>query len=188
MDARLAVRRKPQFRDEERALLATLNNLSGVQLDAVQIINLYDVFSATEADIAALSTSIVCDDRVDTQLSTEDLTQVLNDASGFLAVEPLPGQYDQRADAANQALRLVQPETDASIYSAVLYVFEPAQSDEARNAIRSFLINPVEAGEKDMKVLQAPATGRLSPCASTPDSTSWMRPASKHLSLNVAWL
>jgi len=168
MDARLAVRRKPQFRDEERALLATLNNLSGVQLDAVQIINLYDVFSATEADIAALSTSIVCDDRVDTQLSTEDLTQVLNDASGFLAVEPLPGQYDQRADAANQALRLVQPETDASIYSAVLYVFEPAQSDEARNAIRSFLINPVEAGEKDMKVLQAPATGAVEPLRQYP--------------------
>ena len=168
MDARLAVRRKPQFRDEERALLATLNNLSGVQLDAVQIINLYDVFSATDADIEALSASIVRDDRVDTQLSTDELTEVLNSAPNFLAVEPLPGQYDQRADAANQALRLVQPETEASIYSAVLYAFEPAQSEEAQAAIRSFLINPVEAGEKDMKILQAPARGAVEPLRQYP--------------------
>ena len=168
MDARLAVRRKPQFRDEERALLATLNNLSGVQLDSVQILNLYDVFSASESDIESLSASIVCDDRVDDRITSEELTEILNSASGFLAVEPLPGQYDQRADAANQALRLVQPETEASIYSAVLYVFEPAQSDEARAAIRSFLINPVEAGEKDMKVLQAPAMGSVEPLRQYP--------------------
>ncbi|MFP7665091.1 MAG: phosphoribosylformylglycinamidine synthase [Corynebacterium pyruviciproducens] len=168
MDARFAVRRKPQFRDEERALLSTLNNLAGVHLDSVQIINVYDVFGATEADLQALSSSVVADDRVDDELTEQQLTGLLNEAPSFLAVEPLPGQYDQRADAANQALRLVQPETDATVYSAVLYVFAPAPSDEARAAIRSFLINPVESGEKNMKVLQAPATGAVEPLRQHP--------------------
>ena len=168
MDARFAVRRKPQFRDEERALLSTLNNLAGVHLDSVQIINVYDVFGATDADLQALSSSVVSDDRVDDELTEQQLTELLNEAPSFLAVEPLPGQYDQRADAANQALRLVQPETDATIYSAVLYVFAPAPSDEARAAIRSFLINPVESGEKNVQVLQAPATGAVEPLRQYP--------------------
>ncbi|EPD70679.1 phosphoribosylformylglycinamidine synthase [Corynebacterium pyruviciproducens ATCC BAA-1742] len=168
MDARFAVRRKPQFRDEERALLSTLNNLARVHLDSVQIINVYDVFGATDADLEALSSSVVSDDRVDDELTEQQLTELLNEAPSFLAVEPLPGQYDQRADAANQALRLVQPETDATIYSAVLYVFAPAPSDEARAAIRSFLINPVESGEKNMQVLQAPATGAVEPLRQYP--------------------
>ena len=76
MDARFAVRRKPQFRDEERALLSTLNNLAGVHLDSVQIINVYDVFGATDADLQALSSSVVSDDRVDDELTEQQLSLI----------------------------------------------------------------------------------------------------------------
>lgn len=169
MDARLAVRRKPHFRNEEAALLQTLNNLDQVALEAVTIVNIYDVFGATEEDLSSLKASVVADERVDDVLEPAELDTLLAQAPASLAVEPLPGQYDQRADAAWQALRLLQPETKAAITSAELYVFSPAPSPEAFAALREFLINPVEAGEKDMQVLRQPEMGDVEPLKTYPD-------------------
>lgn len=162
MDARLAVRRKAQFRNEESALRETLNNLDGVNLEGVTLINIYDVFGATEDELKALKASVVADERVDEVIGDGELQDMLAQAPAHLAVEPLPGQYDQRADAAVQALRLLQPQSRALIYSAELYLFVPAQgglTDPAKETIHSFLINPVEAGEKDMSILREPAMG-----------------------------
>lgn len=170
MDARLVVRRSPDFRNEEAAVRASLNNLEGVQLDSVAVINVYDVFGATQADLEALRHSVVADERVDEILTDAQLEDLLSDARhASLAVQPLPGQYDQRADAAEQALRLLEPATTASIYSAVLYVFEGA-TDLA--PIRDFLINPVESGEKDMSVLREPEMGEIEPLRTYPDFLS----------------
>lgn len=170
MDLRLAVRRKPEFRENEQALLATLNNLDGVTLRNVTIVYTYDVFSATNRDIKALTESVVCDPRVDIQLSEADLCALLTEGNAAaLGVEQLPGQYDQRADAANQALRLLEPTTHARIYSATLYLLEPTPSPDALARIRTYLINPVEAGEKDYSTLREPDMGSRQPLVEYPD-------------------
>lgn len=170
MDSRLAIRRKPHFRDEERALLHVLNNLEGVCLDAVTIIHIYDVIGASGdgADIAALLAAVVRDERVDDEVSAAELQDLL-DSQAYLGVEPLPGQYDQRADAAEQALRLLRPHSTARIFSAELYVFSPAPSADALQAIRNYLINPVESGEKDFSILRAPNMGERAPLKEYPD-------------------
>ena len=172
MDIRLAVRRKPQFRGDEEALLASLNHLPDVALETVAIIHLYDVFGADEDgfDADALRESVVCDARVDELIDVRDAgmceaLQHLALEGELLAVEPLPGQYDQRADAANQALQLLRPDTTARIYSAELYVLAPAPSPEALAAIKGYLINPVEAGEKQLDVLREPDHGQREPLA-----------------------
>lgn len=169
VDARLAVRRKPLFRNEEEALRTTLNNLDAVALDSVTVINVYDVFGAAPADIDALLASVVADERVDDVLGVEELEALLATAPSSLAVEPLPGQYDQRADAAEQALRLLQPTTEAAIYSGEIYIFSPAPSAEAYAQIQDYLINPVEAGKKDLSVLRRPEMGDIEPLATYPD-------------------
>ena len=121
MDARLAIRRKTTFREEEQALVETLNRLDQVKLEAVELVHLYDVFSASPADLDSLQTAVLRDRRVDDLVTEHDLNRLLADPqSTSLAVEPLPGQYDQRADAAMQALRLLQPDTQATIFSAEL--------------------------------------------------------------------
>ncbi|CAB0736794.1 phosphoribosylformylglycinamidine synthase [Corynebacterium diphtheriae] len=168
MDARLAIRRSPNFRDEERALLRSLNNLEGAPLTDVQIINIYDVFDATEADITALTNSVVSDPKVDTVLTTAELDTIVEQAPAHLAVEPLPGQYDQRADAAEQALRLLNPHTNARVTSGELYIFSDL-TEEAFANIRDYLINPVEAGEKNLDVLRAPSMGDIAPLKQYPD-------------------
>ena len=60
MDARLAVRRKPEFRNEEATLLSSIG-----QDGEVAIYYLYDAFDATEEDLVALRESVVADSRVD---------------------------------------------------------------------------------------------------------------------------
>ena len=170
MDARLAIRRKTTFREEEQALVETLNRLDQVKLEAVELVHLYDVFSASPADLDSLQTAVLRDRRVDDLVTEHDLNRLLADPqSTSLAVEPLPGQYDQRADAAMQALRLLQPDTQATIFSAELYIFSPVPEAAALEAIRSFLINPVEAGEKDLSHLEAPSMGQVSALAQFPD-------------------
>ncbi|AKK11821.1 phosphoribosylformylglycinamidine synthase [Corynebacterium uterequi] len=157
MDARLAVRRKPAFRNEEHDLLSSIGHPG-----EVAIVYLYDAFGATEEDIAALRESVVADPRVDDLV---DLPADPAELGHYLAVEPLPGQYDQRADAAEQALRLLRPGTRARITSATLYLFDVAPGAE----VRSFLINPVEAGEKDMALLRFPEMGEVEPLRTYPD-------------------
>lgn len=172
MDARLAIRRKPQFRDAEHALLTTLNNLDNVSLESVDILHIYDVFGASPDDIKALAEAVVCDERVDDLVTEPQLQELVSESASeysLLGVEPLPGQYDQRADAAEQALRLLQPGSESRILSAELYVLRPAPTSEALAAIRGYLINPVEAGEKDMTVLRAPQTGKMQPLIEYPD-------------------
>lgn len=158
MDARLAVRRKPEFRNEEATLLPSIG-----QDGEVAIYYLYDAFDVTEGDLVALRESVVADPRVDELVELPAPA----DLGNFLAVEPLPGQYDQRADAAEQALRLLRPETSAQITSATLYVFDR----EVSEAVRSFLINPVESGEKDLAVLRRPSMGEIEPLKQYPGFT-----------------
>ncbi|AIN83213.1 MULTISPECIES: phosphoribosylformylglycinamidine synthase [Corynebacterium] len=158
MDARLAVRRKPEFRNEEATLLSSIG-----QDGEVAIYYLYDAFDATEEDLVALRESVVADSRVDELVELPAPAELGN----YLAVEPLPGQYDQRADAAEQALRLLRPETRAQITSATLYVFDSPVND----AVRSFLINPVESGEKNLSVLRRPSMGEIEPLKEYPGFT-----------------
>ncbi|MCI7551972.1 MAG: phosphoribosylformylglycinamidine synthase [Actinomycetaceae bacterium] len=154
MDARLVVRRKPEFRSEEASLLDELNALDGVDLASVELYFCYEAFNASEDDISSLAGSIVCDARVDSLITSESFASLARRPS--LGIEYLPGQYDQRADAATQALALVQPGTAARIYSSRLIVFDPEPSVSARRAITSHLVNPVESREKDFSTLSEP--------------------------------
>ncbi|MFC5370508.1 phosphoribosylformylglycinamidine synthase [Arcanobacterium bovis] len=167
MDKRLLIRRKPSFRAEERALTQTLNTLSGVSVRDLAAYNVYDVFNATEAEIAKLTASVLRDPRVDDVVPTESLAELLH--RPHLGVQFLPGQYDQRADAATQALGLVSPGTLAQIFSAHLYVFNEDLSSEALETITAHLINPVEAGKKNFDELVLPPISQIKPLAEFPD-------------------
>ncbi len=63
------------------------------------------------------------------------------------AVEYLPGQFDQRADSAEQCIRLLQEDTEPIIRSATVYVISGEISDEAYGEIKNYCINPVDSRE-----------------------------------------
>ncbi len=134
---------------------------------SLAVYNVYDVFNATEDELALLQASVVRDARVDDIVPSNSLQDLLTQP--HLGVQFLPGQYDQRADAATQALGLLSPNSKAQIFSARLYVFNDDLTNVELKAIAQFLINPVEAGKKDFSQLSLPAVTSAKPLEQFPD-------------------
>ena len=63
------------------------------------------------------------------------------------SVEFLPGQFDQRADSAEQCIRFIKEDESPVIRTATTYVIEGNISDDEFGAIRNHCINPVDSRE-----------------------------------------
>ncbi|MDR3310408.1 MAG: phosphoribosylformylglycinamidine synthase [Oscillospiraceae bacterium] len=136
--------KKAGFAAEANALFAEARDFLGLSgLASVRVFSRYDV----ETDDAALARraadSILSEPPVDT-LYAESLPELAADF--LLAAEPLPGQYDQRADSASQCIELLGGERPA-VRCAKVYAFYGALSDADKSALRSHLINAVESRE-----------------------------------------
>ena len=57
------------------------------------------------------------------------------------AFEFLPGQFDQRADSAQQCVKLLNEDEDALIRSATTYVVKGDLTDEQLEAVKEYCIN-----------------------------------------------
>lgn len=73
--------------------------------------------------------------------------------NSFLAVECLPGQFDQRAASAVDCVRLIDPSAEVKIKSSKLLIFPSKLPKETMERIRRYYINAVESREKDLRVL-----------------------------------
>ena len=93
---RIFVEKKPELAHEANGLYNELKNLVGItNLTSVRVINRYDVENIDEALFEKAVSTIFSEPQLD-MVST-----VLENTDGVIfAVEPLPGQFDQRADSA----------------------------------------------------------------------------------------
>ncbi len=76
-----------------------------------------------------------------------DETVDLSDAAYVLIIESLPGQYDQRADSAAQCIQFMTAKERPIVKCARIIAFYGTVSDEEKDKIKGYLINPVEARE-----------------------------------------
>ena len=67
------------------------------------------------------------------------------------SVEFLPGQFDQRADSAEQCVKLLNENEEPLIRTAVTYVIEGEISDTEFEAIKKHCINPVDSRETGLE-------------------------------------
>ena len=112
--------------------LNTLNNL--------RVVNRYDVQGVNERTLKEGISIILSEPMVD-DVYLEDYP--LNDNKAF-AIEYLPGQYDQRADACEQCFQLLTGEKTVKVKCAKLIVLEGNITEDELNKIKQFLINPVD--------------------------------------------
>ena len=112
--------------------LNTLNNL--------RVVNRYDVQGVNERTLKEGISIILSEPMVD-DVYLEDYP--LNDNKAF-AIEYLPGQYDQRADACEQCFQLLTGEKTVKVRCAKLIVLEGNITEDELNKIKQFLINPVD--------------------------------------------
>jgi len=142
---RLYVRKKEGFRQGEESLTGQLREVLGDRISDSAIYHRYDVDGLTDEDYEKAVATVFSEPPVDnttTELPKGDLV---------LGVEFLPGQYDQRADSAEQCLAIVTGKDGARVRCALVYVFNGSFIEGDREKILKFLVNPVESREASLE-------------------------------------
>ena len=143
---RCFVEKKPGFDGAARALCRELTETVGVRdLAGVRILNRYDVEGVTGQVYASARTSVFSEPQVDAVY--DEVCPVPDGPHAVLAVEALPGQFDQRADSAAQCIQLMTGGERPTVRAAAVYLLLGSLTDADTDGIRAYLINPVEARE-----------------------------------------
>ncbi|MBM6926555.1 phosphoribosylformylglycinamidine synthase [Pseudoflavonifractor phocaeensis] len=153
---RCFVEKKPGFDVEAGHLLSELTGTLGVTgLAGVRVIRRYDVEGVEQEAYQAARTTILSEPQVD-DLWDETMPAPEGEHV-ILAVEALPGQYDQRADSCAQCVQMLTGGERPMVRAATVYVLSGALSDGDIAKVKGYLINPVESREA---VLDKPDTLR----------------------------
>jgi phosphoribosylformylglycinamidine synthase len=158
MVKRIYITRRAPFQTEAAQLKKALQTHFGIQADWT-LREGYDLRLQTDAQYKALAENILLDPVTDT-LETE-----LPQAAYTLAVEQVPGQFDQRADAVSHCLGIAAGNDDTQVRTFRVYQTDSALSAEEISRVESYLINPVENRKKNLDKLEFPAYPTADPVA-----------------------
>ena len=147
MIQRIYVEKKPQLANEAKSLLADLQNLLCIKgLAAIRLINRYDVEGIDEALFTYAIDTVFSEPQLD-----DTYTTLPQDADAVFAVEYLPGQFDQRADSAAQCIQIISCGNRPVVRTARVYLLYGDITEESLNAIKKYVINPVESREAGLE-------------------------------------
>ena len=145
---RIFVEKYPEFQVEAGSLKAELNENLQLDLQSLRLLNVYDLFGFTP-ELLEKSRYSVFGEIVTDNVSDEcDLT-----GAKYIAVEYLPGQFDQRAASAVDCVHLIDPKADVHIKSSKLIVLSADVDEQTIAKIKHYYINAVESREKDLSKL-----------------------------------
>lgn len=145
---RIFVEKRPEFAVEAQSLYNELKQNLGIGgLEAVRVVNRYDVAGLTEQEYARSRVTIFAEPNVD---DIYDETLPEGKASRVFAMEYLPGQYDQRADSAAQCVQILTQKERPEVATAKVILLEGDISDAEFARIKAYCINPVEAREASL--------------------------------------
>ena len=145
---RLFVRKRDAFANEAAHVLATLQQELHVPATAVQIYERYDVENLSDDALQKAKHLIFSEPPVDLVAETLDIP-----ANAFVfAIEYVPGQYDQRADSAEQCISMLTLTTGHTVRCARVFVIEGTFADEEKESIKHYYINPVDSREASLEL------------------------------------
>lgn len=145
---RVFVEKKPGLAPEAAGLLSDLRNFLGLtKLKNVRILNRYDVEGIDAELFDYARTTVFSEPQLDIVSAEADLS----DANVVFAVEPLPGQFDQRADSAAQCIQLQSQGERPTVRSAKVYALYGRLTKKDVQAVKSYVINAVEAREASLE-------------------------------------
>ena len=145
---RLFVEKKPGLRHEAEALKNDVRSFLGItSLDDLRLFNRYDIENLDGEQLQRATKTVFSEPQLD-----DVTTDLPTDAAVVFAVEYLPGQFDQRADSAAQCIRIMASETDPEVKTAKVYCLYGALTAEEIEAIKKYVINPVESREASLEL------------------------------------
>ncbi len=142
---RVFVEKKPEFAVAAKELRHEIRHYLGIQdVTGVRVLIRYDVENISEETFEKACGGVFAEPPVDI-LYKEEFP--VNEGDRSFSVEYLPGQFDQRADSAEQCIRFIKEDEAPVIRTATTYVIEGGISDGKLSAIRNHCINPVDSRE-----------------------------------------
>lgn len=158
INTRLAVEKKAAFQTEAKGLFEDLKENLGCSATHLRYINLYDIFNIEESVFEKAKHTVFMEPVTDNEVSELNFEK-----AHVIAIETLPGQYDQRADSAMQCVRLLDPSSQCVITCGKLIVLEGEISEEELARIRKYVINPIETRVKDLSKLAIDSNVEVKP-------------------------
>ena len=157
---RIFVEKYSQFQVEAQSLRSEFNENLSLSLRTLRYLNVYDLFGFSDELLEKCRYTVfgeVVTDCVSDECPLE--------GKKYLAVEYIPGQFDQRASSALDCVHLIDPSADVQIRSSRLLIFDDDLPEEQLAAIRHYYINAVESRPKDLARLQPEGKAEVKPLA-----------------------
>lgn len=144
---RVYVEKKLPYAVRANELKEELKSYLGIKtLQNVRVLIRYDIENISDEVYGQALETVFSEPPVD-DIYEEEITCA--DGSRIFSVEYLPGQFDQRADSAEQCVKLLKETEEPVIRSATTYVLEGQISEEDFAKVKSYCINPVDSRETD---------------------------------------
>ncbi|HGD5047413.1 TPA: phosphoribosylformylglycinamidine synthase [Streptococcus agalactiae] len=150
MNKRIFVEKKADFGIKSASLVKELtHNLQLASLKDLRIVQVYEVFNLAEDLLARAEKHIFSEQVTDRLLTEAEITAEL-DKVAFFAIEALPGQFDQRAASSQEALLLLGSDSQVKVNTAQLYLVNKDIAEAELEAVKNYLLNPVDSRFKDI--------------------------------------
>lgn len=147
---RIYVEKKEAYAVVARGLMDEMSSYLGIRNVAkVRVLVRYDIENLSEETYEKSKDTIFSEPPVD-YLFEGDFEK--NAGDRVFSVEYLPGQFDQRADSAEQCVKLLNENEEPVIRSATTYVISGNITDEEFKAIKNHCINPVDSREASLEI------------------------------------
>lgn len=148
MVKRIYVEKKEPFAVKAKELKEELKNYLGIEgVRDVRVMIRYDVERLSEDTFEAALHTVFSEPPVDVYYRE---TIEIPEGGRVFSVEYLPGQFDQRADSAEQCVKFLKEDEQPVIKTAVTYVITGDVSDAEFEKIKAYCINPVDSRETGM--------------------------------------
>ena len=144
---RIYAEKKPAYAEAAKDLFENIRDYLGIRtVTGVRVLIRYDIENISDKTYEEAKITIFSEPPVD--VLYEEAFPMQEGETAF-SVEALPGQFDQRADSAEQCVKLLNENEEPVIRSATTYVIAGACSEEELAHIKDFCINPVDSRENN---------------------------------------
>ncbi|MGN0154120.1 MAG: phosphoribosylformylglycinamidine synthase, partial [Lachnospiraceae bacterium] len=150
---RVYVEKKPEYAVKAKELFDELTEYLDLKIEKVRVLIRYDVENVSDQTYEKALKTVFSEPPVDYVYET---TFPMEEGDKVFSVEALPGQFDQRADSAEQCVKLLNEKEEPVIRTATTYIITGDVSEEEFTKVKAYCINPVDSRETDDK--QVPET------------------------------
>ncbi|MDD6401681.1 MAG: phosphoribosylformylglycinamidine synthase, partial [Lachnospiraceae bacterium] len=139
---RIYVEKKDDYAVKAKELKQQIKDYLSIKTDAVRVLVRYDMEGVSEETYNKAKVTVFSEPPID-NVYEETFEMGANDKC--FSQEFLPGQFDQRADSAEQCVKLLNEEETPVIKSATTYVISGDITEEQLEAIKEYVVNPVDS-------------------------------------------